>query len=305
MYHFIVNPNSRSGLGLSIWKRIESELVRQQIIYRVHFTKCRGHATRIVATLSESENPVTLVVLGGDGSVDEVINGIRFPDKVTLGYIPIGSGNDFARGLHFPSDCMKALNVVLHSDKRRPINIGLLQYREKSHRFAVSSGIGYDAAICHQICVSKLKKALNKLGLGKLAYVGLSLDCLYHCRPGEMSVTLDDGQTLYFEKTYFAAAFNLPYEGGGCKFCPDAKPDDDLLDLIVIADVPKIQALAILPMVFSGNHTRLKGVNIYRCQKAQIKSVSPLPVHSDGEPIFLQRNITFSLEPEYIKIITP
>ena len=70
-----------------------------------------------------------------------------------------------------------------------------------------------------------------------------------------MEILLDDTKRLHFKRVFFASAFNLPYEGGGCKFCPDAKPDDDLLDFIVIANVPKIIALAILPTVFSGKHT--------------------------------------------------
>ena len=86
--------------------------------------------------------------------------------------------------------------------------------------------------------------------------------------------------------------------------CPDAKPDDDLLDFIVIADVPKIIALAILPTVFSGKHTRLPGVHIFRCKKAEVHSKIALPVHSDGEPIYLQKDVSFSLEPETLKIIT-
>ena len=79
---------------------------------------------------------------------------------------------------------------------------------------------------------------------------------------------------------------------------------DDLLDFIVIADVPKIIALAILPTVFSGKHTRLPGVHIFRCKKAEVHSKIALPVHSDGEPIYLQKDVSFSLEPETLKIIT-
>lgn len=304
MYHFILNPSARSGRGLLLWKKVEAELTREKVEYETHFTDHRRHATEIASELTRNGEETTLVVLGGDGSIDEVVNGIHFPDRVTLGYIPLGSGNDFARGMGLPSNTMKALDVVLHSDKRRSINLGLLQYRGKKHRFAVSSGIGYDASICYQLCVSKLKMFLNKLGLGKLAYVSLSLHRLYHCRPDAMTIILDE-QTLHFDNVYFAAAFNLPYEGGGCKFCPDARPDDDLLDFIVIADVPKIQALAILPTVFSGMHTRLKGVHIYRCKKVHVESLPALPVHSDGEPIYLQRNVSFSLETDKISIITP
>lgn len=304
MYHFIVNPNARSGLGLLTWKKVEALLKEENIEYQIHFTKQRRDATRIAAELTADGQEITLVVLGGDGSVNEVVNGIQFPEKVTLGYVPLGSGNDFGRGLGLPSKTMQALDVVLHSPKRRTLNLGILHYGRKQRRFAVSSGIGYDAAITHQVCVSKLKRILNRYNLGKFVYVSASLYRLYRCQPDEMTVTLDEHKTLHFKKTYFAAAFNLPYEGGGCKFCPDARPDDDLLDVIVIADVPKPVALLILPVVFSGKHTHLKGVHIFRCRKAEITSVPALPVHTDGEPVYLQHMIQFSLERESLRMIT-
>lgn len=303
MYHFIANPNARSGLGLTLWEKIKLKLIEEHIEYQIHFTHHRHHATEIAAELTASGEPVTIVVLGGDGSVDEVICGLQNLSQVTLGYIPIGSGNDFGRGLGLPSDTMKALDLILHSDKTRSINLGVLHYHGKMHRFAVSSGIGYDAAICHQLCVSKVKVFFNRLGLGKLAYAACSLYRLHRCKPDEMTICLDDSTNLQFKKVFFASAFNLPYEGGGCKFCPDAKPDDDLLDFIVIADVPKILALAILPTVFTGKHTHLAGVHIFRCRKAQVQSKVALPVHSDGEPIYLQKEVAFTLEPDTLKII--
>lgn len=305
MYHFIVNPNARSGLGAVVWRDVEKKLKEEQIEYGVYFTKYQRHATKITTEITSDGEEHTIVALGGDGTVGEIVTGLAFPEKITLGFIPIGSGNDFARGLGISKDWEVALNTVLHSDNHRKLNLGSLTYPNKKRRFGVSSGIGYDAAICHQLIVSKLKKALNKLGLGKLAYVGLSLDRLYHTTPKEMTLILDEEKEIHFEKAYFATAQNLPYEGGGCKFCPDAKPDDDLLDVIVIADIPKLRAIPILLTVFMGKHTKLKGVHLYKCRKAEIHSAAPLPVHSDGEPIFLQRNVTFEVEPVSAKIILP
>ena len=304
MYHFIVNPNSRSGQGRLIWKDIERELKLRQITYQVHFTRFKRHATKIAGEITSDGVSHTLVVLGGDGSINEVINGIHFPDRTTLGYIPVGSGNDFARGLNLPFKPLEALELLLSSSSTRELDIGLLQYPDKQRRFAVSCGIGYDASICHKLGVSHLKLILNKLKLGKLTYVGLALDRLYHCTPQEMTIVLDEEKHIHFQKAYFAAAMNFPYEGGGCKFCPEARPDDGLLEFIVIADVPKIQALAILPTVFFGKHTHLRGVHIYRCKKAEVLSRAALPVHADGEPIFLQRSAIFSLDVDRLKIIT-
>lgn len=305
MYDFIVNPHSRSGQGIRIWEMVEEELKKEHIEYQVHFTRARRHATKIAADITSDCMEHTLVVLGGDGTVNEVVNGICCLEHTTLGYIPTGSGNDFARGLRLPTDIHTSIRTVLHSTHREKLDIGVLGYRDKKHRFAVSSGMGYDASICDVVAISKLKIFLNKLGLGKLAYVGVSLDRLYHCRPAKMTVTLDDGRVLKFNRTYFAASMNLPYEGGGCKFCPAASPTDKLLDLIVIADVPKYRALAILPAVFSGSHTHMKGVHIIKCKEADIVSEVPLPLHTDGEPIFLQRRVTMSLEGESLNLIVP
>lgn len=305
MYHFIVNPNSRSGLGREVWGKIERMLDFRKIEYHVYFTKYQRHATKIAAQITSDGEEHTIVALGGDGTIGEVATGLKYPEKVTLGYIPIGSGNDFARGLGIPKDPMAALDTILYSSNTKKLNLGQLTYPDRHRRFAVSSGIGYDAAICHQVCVSKIKKFLNKLKLGKLAYVGLSLDCLYRMTPREATIVLDDEKTLHFDKTYFVTAMNLPYEGGGCKFCPKARPDDDMLDIIVIADVRKIGALPILLTVYAGLHTRLPGVHLYRCKKAEVKSSIPLPVHSDGEPIFLQREVVFSVEGSSARIILP
>ena len=126
MYHFIANPNARSGQGLALWEKIKLKLIAEHIDYQIHFTHHRHHATEIAAELTASGDPVTIVVLGGDGSVDEVICGLQNLSLVTLGYIPIGSGNDFGRGLALPSDTMKALDLVLHSEQTRKINLGVL-----------------------------------------------------------------------------------------------------------------------------------------------------------------------------------
>lgn len=303
MYHFIINPNARSGRGAIVWYDVQKSLAKRNIPYTAHFTQYRRHATAIAHTITCDRESHTLIVLGGDGTIDEVINGIVCFEKTLLGYIPIGSGNDFARGLNLSSDPEVALDRILGQFSTKTIDLGLLEYADKKHIFAVSSGIGYDASICHAVCVSRFKILLNKLKLGKLAYVFLSFDRLFHCKPQRMELILDDNIHLNFKKFYFATAMNLPFEGGGCKFCPNARPDDGMLDIIVVADVSKPCALSILPFVFNGLHTHHKGVYIYRCKKAVLHSSGPMPVHSDGEPIFLQHDLAFTICPKQLKII--
>ena len=134
MYHFIVNPNSRSGLGRKVWNAVEAVLKEKQIEYQVYFTKYQRHATKIVEELTSDGEEHTLVALGGDGTIGEVLTGIAYPDKITLGYIPIGSGNDFARGLGLPKDSATALDIILNSKNRQKLDIGVLNYGKKQRK---------------------------------------------------------------------------------------------------------------------------------------------------------------------------
>ena len=180
MYIFIVNPASRSGHASQIWTEIETLLKERNILYRVYFTSHRGHGTKLAQQLTKDlSSRTTLIVVGGDGTVNEVLNGIEHPEHIILGYIPTGSGNDFAKGMALPSDPQKALELILSPNSYRTVDIGVLKYSEKDtekiRKFAVSTGIGFDAAICHQALVSRLKVLLNRIHLGKLSYAFISL----------------------------------------------------------------------------------------------------------------------------------
>ncbi len=302
-YIFIINPNSRSGLGRKLWDVVEPVLKERNIRYQAFFTKYQLHAARIVRELTSDLKHHTIVALGGDGTVNEVVNGITDLSKVTLGYIPTGSSNDFARSLGLPTDPLTALDHILRPSCYLSVNIGVLTYDNKRRRFAVSSGMGFDAGICHAAMVSRMKTILNKLRLGKLTYVGIALKQILALTPGEITVTLDDSRRLHFKKAYFATAMNLRYEGGGFKFCPNADCRDGLLDIIVISGLSKLKILTLLPTAYKGWHTRFSGVSTYTCKKIEITGGSALPLHTDGEPILRQKCAAMSLEPDTLRVI--
>lgn len=297
MYHFIVNPASRSGLGRQLWDRLESLLKQRGISYQPHFTHYQSHATKIAAQITADRARHTLIVLGGDGTVNEVIDGIVCLSSTELGYIPLGSGNDLARGLGLPSDPEKALFPLLNAPAV-PVDIGYIRCGDKKRRFIVSSGIGFDAAVCHQVMVSKLKPLLNRFHLGRLTYAGVALQLLFFLRPGKMKLILDGKKKLSFDRFYFGAAMNLPFEGGGFRFCPEADCRDGRLNIFVLADLPKPKVLLLLPTAFFGLHTRFRGASAFTCRTAEFISGRELPVHTDGEPVLGQNRMTVSLEKE-------
>lgn len=306
MYHFIVNPHSRSQKGREIWTRIMPILEQRQIPYQVFFTKYRNHASAIASKLTCDEQEHILIALGGDGTINEVLNGIRDYSKVILGYIPTGSSNDFARGLKLPTDPIKALESILSLEHIHAINIGTLTYgnNQKQRDFAVSTGIGFDASVCLQAAVSKLKLFLNRLHLGKLTYAGIGIHRIFLSPLAQLTLTLDQAQPLDFPSTYFTAVMNLPYEGGGFKFCPAAIEDDGFLDVIVVSHISKLEILLLLPAAFLGKHTYSKKVHLYRCKKVRIETDIPLPVHADGEPVILQKQIEVACGEKLLRIIS-
>ena len=303
MYAFIINPNARSGLGIQIWRQLEAIIKEKGIPYQAYLTRYPGHASDFAREITSTCPSPVITVLGGDGTINEVINGIPRLSEITLAYIPIGSGNDFARSMQLCSDPEAALSHILNPEKYAYINIGRLTWGNKVRRFAISSGIGFDADVCFHNISSHLKKYLNHLKIGKFSYTAVALKRLLALKPGTMSITLDGKDTHTFQKVYFATAMNQRYEGGGFKFCPEADPGDDLIDIIVIADMPKMKALLLLPTAYKGWHTHFKGVHIYSCRSASIQSVPTLPLHTDGEPITKTSAVTFSLEPEKIRLI--
>lgn len=304
MYHFIVNPNARSGLGKAVWKELEVVLKDKKVDYEVYFTKFRKHATTIAQEITSDGKEHTIVALGGDGTVNEVVNGIADYEKTIFGYIPIGSSNDFARGLELPKDPKEALNIILSCPHLHPMNIGVLEYKNNIRNFAVSSGIGFDAAICHEAVVSKLKYFFNKIKLGKLTYVAIAIHRLFLTTPCDVTVTLDHKEKMNFKNTYFVALMNNRYEGGGVKFCPKAINDDDKLDYIVAYDMPKLKVLMLFPTAFMGKHVHFKGIHIGKAKHIDICSEKALAVHTDGEPIFLQDHVSASCAPKKVRVIT-
>ena len=144
MYHIIVNKKSRSGRGEKLWPVIEGELERRRTEFRVYPTKYHGSARETAARLTAKGvwNPDdVLLAIGGDGTANEAVDGITSLSDVKFGYIPTGSGNDFARGAGIPSDPLQALEAVLKGEEKE-INIGTALLGSQKRRFLVSTGIG-------------------------------------------------------------------------------------------------------------------------------------------------------------------
>ena len=302
MYYFIVNPGSRSGNGKHVWKTVEEILEAEEVEYRVFFTSCRYHATKLAREITARDERLTLVAVGGDGTVNEILSGIRDFSKVTFAYIPTGSSNDFARALGLPSDTAAAVQNLLHPSYFRRIDLGRARLGEQTLHFAVSCGCGYDAAICHAAFCSSVKKLLNRLRLGKLTYIATGIRQLLLSRPAPLAVTLDGHQTLRFRRTVFAAVMNCRFEGGGVRFCPRALPDDGQLDICVV-EGSRLLIVPLFLLSLAGIHGILPGVHLLRARSVELSSPRKLPLHMDGEPYFLKGKLRLDCIPGVLPLI--
>lgn len=303
MYYFIVNPKSSSGKGAVIWKTIEPILREEQIPYHPFFTRDWESTARLAYRLCTKKAPAVIVAVGGDGTANDVLNGLTNFQQITFGYIPTGSGNDLARGLCLESDPVKALRSILSPSKISHVNMGSLHTPDFSRRFLVSSGIGFDASVCEGALHSKIKDVLNRLNLGKLTYTGIALRQLILSPRVKAALILDGGTPVTYSRLLFAAAMNLPYEGGGFKFCPDAKGDDDHLNLILVEKISKPKILLLFPTAYFGRHTRFHGIHILPFQEARLIVKTPLCLHTDGEIPGKGTEIVWSLLPEKLRFI--
>lgn len=304
MYHIIVNPASKSGKGKKIWNTIEPILLKNEISYEVYFTKRPGDVACATRRLSQLHQKINLILLGGDGTINEALQGMDPISNFTVGYIPTGSSNDLARDLGLPKDPVDVLNRILNHKTIFPMDIGFLQAGYSSRHFLVSCGIGFDAAVCVEALSSPIKDSLNNLGLGKLTYLGIALKQLIKAPKVSCDFWIDDRKDpIHLNKFFFIAMMNHRYEGGGFKFCPNADCQDEIFDICSIGNLPKILILLALPTAFWGKHYFVKGVNEYRANKIRIKTEKPLPVHTDGEVIKPSNDITLTFANEKLNFI--
>ena len=307
MYHIIINPASRTGKGITLWKDvIAPALQKEDVSYRTYLSEKPGDIAAIAGDVyrTEKERPLYFIVLGGDGSVNEFLQGLPDTKDVILGYIPTGSSNDLARDLGFSKKPADNLDRILHTGSPRWMDLGTAVLADGTiRRFANSCGIGFDAAVCEQTNRSKMKKFMNKIGLGKLSYLGIALMQLFAAKKVSATLTLHDKEPIEIKNMLFTAGMIHRFSGGGFMFGPTANDNDGVLDLCEVGDIPKLLVLCALPTAFWGKHFIFSGVNAHTADSYSIKTNSPMWVQTDGEVIGKTDRITIRCEKHAIQII--
>ncbi|OEF99958.1 hypothetical protein BHF71_07115 [Vulcanibacillus modesticaldus] len=303
MYHFIVNPIAKGGKLKKDWITLERVIVDKLPDFTVHFTEYPGHATEIAKELTNTDSPVSLVAVGGDGTVNEVINGIINFKSTSFGYIPYGSGMDFARGNGIPLDPIQAIDKIVKGRKKNIKYSIILGDNTISRRFASNCGIGFDAEVAYEANIEKIrvKKFFNKFNLGTLTYVFFVIKQLFSFKRLKLTIKIDDDQYDY-HNSWFITFSNNPYAGGGMIMNPNADPQEEILDAIVVYGINRKKILALFPTIFKGTHINYSGVKLVRGNKYLVNSDSKVSIHVDGEVVGKFTTFEVRLSDEWLTI---
>lgn len=311
MIYFIVNEHSRTGEGTEIWKEVKAELNKRNVEYKAYVTEYPEHAFLLAEEITSlSSEEIKLVVLGGDGTINEVINGIKHFEKVRFGILPTGSGNDMARGLGVkgtPTENLERILKAVESGKEHDYRMDLGEVcwngGKRPRLFAISAGVGLDALVCKKAMTSKLKKILNKLHLGKLTYLLLTIQSLFSMETVELSIKADEKGILNKRKAIFSAAMNLRAEGGGVPMAPHAVAHDGKLSVCCLSGISKLQGFLYLPFLVMAKHEKLNCFEIINSKECRLHAKTPMVLHADGEYCGDVTDVTFRCLPGKLRVM--
>lgn len=300
----IVNPNAGKRKGEKDWLQIASELNAAGIQFTNVFTEHRNHAVNLTRKYIENGYR-NLIVVGGDGTLNEVVNGIFTqhhipPSEITLAMIPVGTGNDWCRMFNIPGDYKQAVKLIL-KHKIFTQDTGTIKYisnegKEVTRFFINMAGMGFDALVA--------QKTNKQKDMGKsnpLSYVVNIFSSLFSYSVTEVTILLEQEKIV---TDLFSMSVGIcQYNGGGMKQAPEALPDDGLFDLTIIRPVGKFKIIRNILKLFDGSFTHMPEVSTYRSSKIIIHSDPPMYLEADGESLG-HTPFVFNILPQSLNVIS-
>ena len=276
---FLVNPASANGSTGKRWPELARRAAAVGLEGDALLSERRGHLTEL-AREAAAGGASLLVVVGGDGSVNEVVNGladVRSPPSVAI--LPRGTGWDFVRTFGIPRRVEEAARVAL-GGVERTIDLGAVSYRswdgeERRAVFANVASAGMSGAIAQR--ANETSKALG----GKASYLWATFAVFARWSATDVTVTVDSESRE--ARMFDVIVANGRFFGGGMKMCPQAEPDDGVFDVLTIGDVTKRDLAVTMPKIYRGTHLPHPKAELLRGRAVSVASEAPIPIELDGE----------------------
>ncbi len=277
----ILNPAARSERAKNTWKRIE-----RFPHCTLRTTTAPGHA-RAVAEQAVEEGFKTIVAAGGDGTVNDVVNGIAGSD-VALGILPVGTMNVFAAELGLPGDLDEAW-AIIRAGRTRKVDL----VRANTRYFVQLAGVGLDAQVVQETSWN------FKKNFGPLSYV-ISAAQIAARKPPRLIVEADG----VVREGSFVLIGNGRYYGGPVAVFKDARIDDGKLDVLIFKNLGYLDIARYLGTIFMGKHTDLPDVEYFQTKRAVVRSDEDVPVEVDGE-VVTKLPVTFRISSRKLRVVVP
>ncbi len=299
----IVNPTAGRGFASRSLPEMEETLKSHHIEYDLRLTERPWHAAEL-AEEGAKQGYEAVVVASGDGTANEVLNGLMRAkaagfDKTAMGQIAVGTGNDFAFGFNIPGGVAEGCKILAENFRRR-IDVGFLKggdYPEGRY-FGNGVGVGFDAA-------TGFVAAKIRWTRGLLLYLIAAIETIFiYYKPASVHLTYDEQE---MEITpLMISVMNGIRMGGGFFFAPKGNPHDGIFDLCMARAVGKLRVFGLIPYFMKGTQGTQKEVTIAQAHKVKVTAISgTLPVHCDGETVcFEGKEISIELLPSQIEFIT-
>lgn len=284
----IANPLAGRGRGLKVAQFATEILSMKNVDFELIYTKRARHAIELAEKASKNHSQV--VALGGDGTIREVLEGI-WESNATLGIIPGGTGNDYARGLTIPHETDLAIHSLLHGQDVL-FDIG----REKQAIFGQMVSLGFSVDVIEYVNTHR-----DGFWKGSAAFLAGVVATIRNLHSIDVKINIDG--KIIEEKVVALFALNMPYGGGGMKFVPEAKYDSGYLHLLLIGDLSKLDLAITLPKIYSGRHVTHPAVTILKGKEITVES-DPLPIMIDGD-IFPARPFETKIIPQAVHVRIP
>jgi len=295
----IVNLTAGGGKPNHHLETVLKYLKENGLNFKVCTTSHQGEAVELAQ--KAADNGAELIVsVGGDGTVNEIVNGImKSKNNPALGIIPLGWANDFIKSTNIPSDIIEACKILVRG-KIKEIDVGIIN--EKIY-FANICGVGFDAEVA-QLANQMKSKHPNLHILSAFVYVFATIKKLLSPFSYHNVKIKFDGQEIH-SKILFIAISNGKFYGGRFKITPEAILDDGLLEICTVEEMGRLKYLMSIPKVFKGAHESIKGINFYRAKEVVIQSSEPVLAQVSGEVIEGQKEFNITLLPKRLKLIVP
>jgi len=297
---FIVNPASDGGRTLERWQEVIPKLEKAHFEYDVTLTTGSGCATRIAKEAIVSNQYDILISVGGDGTANEVINGMMSCSHESLSVpsftiFPSGTGSDTVRTLGIPKDLDGFIKVVEVNDFKK-IDVGLATFTTtagitQTRYFLNACDVGIGATVAHTVnAMNKDKKS------GKAKYFRSIMEQVFKFKAFDADYVASE-KTYPLDKTVIIAICNGMFFGGGVKISPVSKMDDGMLELFATNNVSKPRLLEIVSKVYSGAHIGHPKVKFQRDEAFEIKLKKPQLLETDGEVCGVVTEVKFKVIP--------